>query len=255
MTNGGTYSDRWVWKGKPNSILTDFLLPPEESAWKYWNNCEYRKWADTDSRQLVVLLHRGRTNDCRKLRGVTESHICGDVINVGGIFYWLNDCQLVQKNFASWCWLPEHVLGYHTAADISSNIARFCEDLNVICCTVRSLDCNYDDGLYHSVHSTWPHSHCQRNSKKHSLLASSVGNPDDIEPFNRQYNSHVPSATFQNTQPVTANVPPEQTKTCYWTDFKRWVLFSSDARPVHIVTTKTLSQQCNNGGSVCSHLA
>jgi len=89
---------------------------------------------------------------------------------------------------------------------------------------VRSLDSNYGDGLCHSVHSTWRHSHCQRNSKKHSLLASSVGNPDDVESSNRRYNSHVTSARFQNTQPVTSNSPPpEQTKTCYWTDFKRWV--------------------------------
>jgi len=118
---------------------------------------------------------------------------------------------------------------------------------------VRSLDCNYGDGLCHSVHSTWRHSHCQRKSKKHSLLASSVGNPDDIEPFNRQYNSHVPSATFQNTQPVTSNVPPEQTKTCHWTQTLSSIFIWR--MPSAHCYDKGIVKLCKNDGSVFSHLA
>jgi hypothetical protein len=45
---------------------------------------------------------------------------------------------------------------------------------------VRSPDCKYADSLYHSVHRTWRHSQCQWNSKRHSLLAASVGNPNDM---------------------------------------------------------------------------
>jgi hypothetical protein len=66
---------------------------------------------------------------------------------LGGIFYWMNDCQLLQKKFPAWFWLPGHVLGWHTAADISPNIAQFCEDQNVIWCETEkcrvAVKCRY----------------------------------------------------------------------------------------------------------------